>query len=62
MEAFLNEKESLFNRFYDSLGVLEEKVETANEAGTAGAGDVEAARSVTFEFDALFSTVIDDLL
>ena len=45
VEAFLNEKESLFNRFYDILGVLEDKAEAnADGATTAAAGEMEAAR------------------
>lgn len=44
VEAFLNEKESLFNRFYDILGVLEDKAEANGDGATTAAGEMEAAR------------------
>ena len=44
VEAFLDEKESLFNRFYDILGVLEDKAEANADGATTAAGEMEAAR------------------
>ena len=45
VEAFLNEKETLFNRFYDALAVLEERVEAnAVAEGANPTEGVEAAR------------------